>query len=96
MKQPVLLLRVFFVILLSKDVPFKNGKYTHGKHAFNDLREFFIQSDSSHFFLILLFIVSSNLKEQIASHLIIRDESDYDLDESDYDLDDLLNSLDQF
>ena len=76
MKQPVLLLRVFFVILLSKDVPFKNGKYTHGKHAFNDLREFFIQSDSSHFFLILLFIVSSNLRKQISYHLKAIDDSD--------------------
>ena len=77
------------------DVPFTDGNYTHGVQpsycsacypAFYSLRRSGISSDSSIFLLIPLFIVSSNLRKQIASHLIIRNESDYDLD-------DLLNEL---
>ena len=93
MKQLVLLYQVYSHSLsLSIDVPFTNGIYTHGipyswcsycDPAFCSLHRSGISSDLSFFLLIPLFIVSSNLRKQIASHLIISDESDYfdDFDE---------------
>ena len=58
--QLVLLLRVYSNSLSSTDVPFKNGKYTHGggwPPAFYSLSRSSIQSDSS-LFLIIHFIHS--------------------------------------
>ena len=52
---------ILILSLSSKDVPFKNGKYTHGEDstwpAFNFLSRSSIQSDSS-LFLIIHFIHS--------------------------------------
>ena len=63
-KQLVLLYQVYSHSLSSTDVPFKNGKYTHGQPhlsweypAFNSLSRSSIQSDSS-LFLIIHFIHS--------------------------------------
>ena len=66
MKQEVLLYQVYSnTFSLSTDIPFKNGKYTHGEDdeypAFSSLSRSSIQSDSSffhHIFLILSFIKS--------------------------------------
>ena len=66
MKQLMLLYQVLFILSLSStDVPFKNGKYTHGQPhedeeyapAFASLSRSSIQSDSS-LFLIIHFIHS--------------------------------------
>ena len=62
-KQLVLLYQVYLILFFTLDVPFKNGKYTHGEGdrwdspAFASLSRSSIQSDSS-FFLIIHFIHS--------------------------------------
>ena len=58
---------VFVVVIL--DVPFTNGTYIHGTDAFERMRKETIVSDASMNILNESYLVSTNLKEQILSHL---------------------------
>ena len=78
MKQEVLLYQVYSnsLSLSSTDVPFKNGKYTHGQKeglppAFASLSRSSIQSDSS-LFLIIHFI-HSLYKSQTTNIILLKE-----------------------
>ena len=58
---------VFDLVIL--DVPFTNGTYTHGTDAFRTIRKENIISDASMNNSNESLLVSTNLKEQIQSHL---------------------------
>ena len=58
---------VFVVVIL--DVPFTNGTYIHGTDAFKYMKKENIISDASMNTSKESFLVSTNLKEQILSHL---------------------------
>ena len=66
-KSTYLVLSVFVVVIL--DVPFTNGTYIHGTDAFSSIRKNSIISDASMNNSNESFLVSTNLKEQIQSHL---------------------------
>ena len=63
---------IFWFILLSTDVPFKNGKYTHGSgYAFYSLSCSSIQSDSSLF--LLIHFIHSLYKPQTTNSISFRE-----------------------